>query len=316
MDRRGFYEKVALRDKVELELGGKGKEVVIMDCGGGWRMRQVGEMVKHHILRTVKMEVERMVRDDPFTLGGQVREEDFEKFVPSDEELSSLLESTLRRIKIFRPSSLTELTITIQQLPNFHQLRSKDNEYLYLLIDNLSTFSYREKYQMEKHGHKFPPEAKPLPAGGAIFPKTSKSFRSLFHAISLSRSKLGFATVFATSASLHHPRTPLYLPLSANSLTPESLASVSTFKQATHLDAFLILHPNRQVKLTSKKLRQAMDMREDWNIGRQEREVIGEVKLGGEGAREDDRLFKFLIDEIGVADPCWDNEDAADGVEA
>ena len=108
-------------------IGGWEKAAIVMDSDGRWSMRRL----QHLLLKRLEY------------LFPQNRE----KYEP---QLEDLVSESLRRVHIFRPTSMFSLAATLLRLPTYLSERLPDYEMALLVIDSISAFYWVDRYNLEQ----------------------------------------------------------------------------------------------------------------------------------------------------------------------
>ncbi|KAI9058858.1 hypothetical protein FKP32DRAFT_1680546 [Trametes sanguinea] len=115
---------------LDIEFGGWGAAAILIDTDGKFSIRRLHELLMSHLKSFLG-------DDDP---------------MDSSTSIEDLATEYLQHIHVFRPTSSTQLAITLLNLQQYHANNSRlqDKEIGLLAIDSMSTFYWRDRYALEQ----------------------------------------------------------------------------------------------------------------------------------------------------------------------
>ncbi|KAH7911933.1 hypothetical protein BJ138DRAFT_854500 [Hygrophoropsis aurantiaca] len=119
----------------------------------------------------------------------------------SPDEISDLIDESLRRLHIFRPTSSTQLATSIVHLPSYHNAFIPNEEIGILAVDSISSFYWPDRLTIEHTRNTFPLKNQ---KGASIL---TSPFRPVLEAIQQFRSSHN-ATVVLTTWGLNVDASP------------------------------------------------------------------------------------------------------------
>ncbi|KAL7285160.1 hypothetical protein ACG7TL_000252 [Trametes sanguinea] len=116
--------------RLDVELGGWGAAAILIDTDGKFNIRRLHELLMSR-LRSF------LGDDDP---------------LDASTSIEDLATEYLQHLHVLRPTSLTQLAITLLNLQHYHatNTRLQDKEIGLLAIDSLSAFYWRDRYALEQ----------------------------------------------------------------------------------------------------------------------------------------------------------------------
>ncbi|KAG8956108.1 hypothetical protein FRC03_010952 [Tulasnella sp. 419] len=134
------------KDKREVNLGGRGKSVIILDCDGRWRMKRLYTLLHSYLTSYFENAF-----DPPSPAqGGSGANALAYDFTPS---IESVAQKCLSLIHIFKPKTSLEVATTLLGIPSYHRDHMPNQEILMLFIDSMSAFHHDDKRRIEQAGY-------------------------------------------------------------------------------------------------------------------------------------------------------------------
>ncbi|KIJ68333.1 hypothetical protein HYDPIDRAFT_24622 [Hydnomerulius pinastri MD-312] len=139
-----------------------------------------------------------------------------------EDEKEEIVQQSLRRLHIFRPTSLLQLATSIKHLKSYHISHMPDDEIGVLAIDSISTFYWAERFSAEQLRNVAPGRARSRTEASFVPP--------LYH-------------VLTAIQSIRHSHGPLVVLTNwaLNSVAQDSTAPHSTTLYKQHLHPFPVL---------------------------------------------------------------------------
>ncbi|KIO25212.1 hypothetical protein M407DRAFT_25436 [Tulasnella calospora MUT 4182] len=179
-----------------VQLGGRGKAVVICDCDGRWSMLRLHDII-HSYLSTKFAQNFEVVQGQASNIPNATLQ-----FTPTASEIAK---QCLKRAHLFRPTSSMSLATTLLALPTYHQQKMPDQELLMVFIDSISAFHHSDKWVTEEANLAPRPSTNKTAAGQPLAPRADlKAMTHIIKAIQPLQRSHGVIT-FITNWALITP---------------------------------------------------------------------------------------------------------------
>ncbi|KAF8313810.1 hypothetical protein DL93DRAFT_2228268 [Clavulina sp. PMI_390] len=120
----------------EVILGGREKAVIVCDCDESWDAPRLRHLLSEHVMRRLLVVMTDVAESDASRL--------FES------SIKTIVDHSLKRLHIFRPTSPLTLLATLISLPIYHSSSMPDQEICMLMIDSLTSFHWPDLWRPER----------------------------------------------------------------------------------------------------------------------------------------------------------------------
>ncbi|KAF8606123.1 hypothetical protein BDV93DRAFT_520980 [Ceratobasidium sp. AG-I] len=127
------------RGHMDVLLGGRDKSVIVCDCDVRWSVRRLSTIMTTYLRER---------------LSSTISEHGPASSVSSDTfctpTVAEIVEKSLKRIHVFRPTSTISLATTLMALPAYHRSHMPNEEIGMLMVDSLSAFFWTDRWAAEQ----------------------------------------------------------------------------------------------------------------------------------------------------------------------
>ncbi|KAG8822491.1 hypothetical protein FRC19_005862 [Serendipita sp. 401] len=263
-----------LPEKIVLDLGSRGKSVVVCDCDGCWSMSRL-----RHIMEAL---LEQRFQDS------------FPNVDLNDEavaiQLQEVLDEAMDRLHLFRPISSGSLAATLHTLPQYHYKKMKDEEICMLMIDGMSSFYWQDRWKVES-------------TGGGTWQNTSYAIAGVIRTLQSFRESHNPVTIITNWAlSPLSSKSPFF----KQHLPPPFPAPFEKAADGTSTPRISPLEVTHHITLINSRqspLSQSGDLPEDPNVGDPAEPIVIQGIVRTPPKDIPDTIinhFEFLVAEAGV----------------